>query len=79
MYRNGNLSIRSSENSNINLVNVTKRLGKGGGHYHAVGVPQQKENLADLIKRIETEVDNELNEVKKKEAPNDFMKKLQDA
>lgn len=79
LYRNGNLSLRSSENSNINLVNVTKRLGKGGGHYHAVGVPQQKENLSDLIKRIETEVDNELKDVKMKEDQNDFMKRLQDA
>ena len=40
---------------------------------------QQKENLADLIKRIETEVDNELKDVKMKEDQNDFMKRLQDA
>lgn len=79
IYRNGYLSVRSSDDSNINLANVTKRLGKGGGHVHAVGIPQQKENLADLIKRIENEVDVELKNVTSKNVADDFVKKLQTA
>ena len=79
IYRNGYLSVRSSDDSNINLANVTKRLGKGGGHIHAVGIPQQKENLADLIKRIENEVDVELKNVASKNVADDFVKKLQTA
>lgn len=79
IYRNGYLSVRSTDNSGINLVNVTKRLGKGGGHEHAAGIPQQKENLAALIKRIENEVDVEIKlnaEKSKANEPDDFTKKL---
>lgn len=79
IYRNGYLSVRSSDESGINLVNVTKRLGKGGGHEHAVGIPQQKDNLGALIKKIEVEVDNELKmnaEKAQASEPDEFTKKL---
>ena len=79
IYRNGNLSVRTSNDSKINLANVCARLGKGGGHMHAVGIPQQKENLAELIKRIETEIDNEIKELNSKNVADDFMKKLENA
>ena len=73
------MSVRTSNDSKINLANVCARLGKGGGHMHAVGIPQQKENLAELIKRIETEIDNEIKELNSKNVADDFMKKLENA
>lgn len=77
IYRLGNLSVRSSDNSEINLVKVAEKLGKGGGHFHAIGVPQLKENLNELIKRIEKAVDEVLKEKEKESAPNEFMQRLQ--
>ena len=79
IYRLGNLSVRSSDDSGINLVRVAEKLGKGGGHFHAIGVPQLKENLGELIKRIETAVDEVIKEKDAVNAPNEFMQRLQNA
>lgn len=75
LYRTGFLSVRSADNSDINLVEVTKILGKGGGHEHAVGIPQEKDQLNDLIKRVEDSVESYL-ESKKNPPADAFMNKL---
>lgn len=50
-----NLSIRCDD---IDLTFVCKKIGKGGGHPHAVGIPIAKtDNVPELIQKIEQEVD----------------------
>lgn len=75
IYRNGFLSIRSADDSNINLVEVAKILGKGGGHEHAIGVPQEKDQLNTLIAKVEESVDTYI-KLKTNPPADEFMNKL---
>lgn len=73
VYHRGLLSVRSNTGF-VDLVKVTERLGKGGGHKYAVGIIQNKDNLNTLIKKIEKCVDDE---IKSQITPaNEFMDKL---
>lgn len=50
-----NLSLRCDD---INLVDICTKLGRGGGHIHACGIPLQKdENVGQLVKNIEYLID----------------------
>lgn len=50
-----NLSIRCDE---IDLTEICKKIGKGGGHVHAAGIPISKtDNVPELIQQVEREVD----------------------
>lgn len=54
-----NLSVRCDD---IDLTDVFKKLGRGGGHIHAGGCPLQKsDNVSDIISRIEQIMDMEYN------------------
>ena len=52
-----NLSVRCDD---IDLTDVFKKLGKGGGHVHAGGVPLYKsDNVSDIVGQIEQIIDAE--------------------
>lgn len=57
---NFSLSLRS-RTDDINLVNVCNRVGKGGGHKAAAGIPIGNDNIATLVQKICFEVEHELN------------------
>lgn len=49
------ISIRCDD---IDLTEVCKRMGKGGGHVHAAGIPLSKfDNVGDIVKKVEYYVD----------------------
>ena len=75
IYRNGYLSVRSADDSNINLVDVAKTVGKGGGHEHAIGIPQEKDQLDKLIAKVDDAVDTVL-KLKTNPPSDEFMNKL---
>ena len=55
----GNLSVRCDD---IDLTEIAKKIGKGGGHVHAIGIPMAKtDNPIELVKRIELFIDTEYN------------------
>lgn len=54
-----NLSVRCDD---IDLTEIAKKIGKGGGHVHAIGIPMAKtDNPIELVKRIELFIDTEYN------------------
>ena len=54
-----NLSVRCDD---IDLTEIAKKIGKGGGHVHAIGIPMTKtDNPIELVKRIELFIDTEYN------------------
>ena len=54
-----NLSVRCDD---IDLTELCKKLGRGGGHRTACGIPLQKsDNVVELIKKIELFVDSDYN------------------
>ena len=75
IYRPGYLSVRSSDDSNINLVEVAKIVGKGGGHEQAIGIPQEKDQLDALIAKVDDAVDTYL-KLKTNPPSDEFMNKL---
>lgn len=75
LYRPGFLSVRSSDDSNIDLVEVAKILGKGGGHEHAIGIPQEKDMLDKLIGDVDNAVDTYI-KLKTNPPADEFMNKL---
>ena len=54
-----NLSVRCDD---IDLTEICKKIGRGGGHKSACGIPLIKnENVVELIKKIELFIDTEYN------------------
>lgn len=54
-----NISVRCDD---IDLTEIAKKIGKGGGHVHAIGIPMTKtDNPIELVKRIELFIDTEYN------------------
>ena len=54
-----NLSVRCDD---IDLTEIAKKIGRGGGHVHAIGIPMTKtDNPIELVKRIELFIDTEYN------------------
>jgi nanoRNase/pAp phosphatase (c-di-AMP/oligoRNAs hydrolase) len=52
----GNLSVRCDD---IDLTEIFKKLGRGGGHAHAGGIPLQKsDNVVEWIKKVEYFIDD---------------------
>lgn len=78
IYRsNGYVSIRSSEESRINLLKVCEKLEKGGGHKHAIGMPLEKNNLLQLAKDVEKAIiEVKSDELINQNINDDFMSKL---
>ena len=55
----GNISVRCDD---IDLTEICKKIGRGGGHKSACGIPLTKnENIVELVKKIELFVDLEYN------------------
>lgn len=75
IYRSGFLSIRSADDSGIDLVEVAKIVGKGGGHEHAIGIPQEKDKLDELIAKVDESVDTYI-KLKTNPPADEFMNKL---
>ncbi len=76
VYRAGYLSVRSSNDSGIDLTEVVKTLGRGGGLEHAVGIPQNKDVLDKLIQSVDEAVDTAI-KLKTNPPADEFMNKLQ--
>ena len=55
----GNISVRCDD---IDLTEICKKIGRGGGHKSACGIPLTKnENIVELVKKIELFIDLEYN------------------
>lgn len=51
-----NLSVRCDD---VDLVDIAKKLGKGGGHKHAIGIPlTSADNIGELLKKLEYFIDD---------------------
>lgn len=58
----GSFSVRSSNGSGIDLIKVVKTMCRGGGMKHSIGIAQDKDEIDEMVHKIDDAVDVSLKE-----------------